>query len=107
VGLETLDSTTATYTFSNPQLGTLTYQRSSDGLSLATVTVDIKALPKLRQIVYRRPDQTGENGLFNSNFEGRAYYRFGDVVRLKNKDERYELSLNNARNSLRNNNQLQ
>lgn len=58
MGLETLDSTTATYTFSNPQLGTLTYQRSSDGLSLATVTVDIKALPKLRQIVYRRPDQT-------------------------------------------------
>lgn len=79
VGLETLDSTTTTYTYSNPQLGTLTYQRSDDGRSLATVTVNIKQLPGLQQIVYRNPEQSGENGWL-SKFNGRAYYRFGDVV---------------------------
>ena len=90
VGLETLDSTTATYTYSNPQLGTLTYHRSNDGVSLATVDVDIRQLPRLKQIVYRNPKQSDENGLFSSEFPGRAYYRFGDVVRLKNKDAKYE-----------------
>lgn len=80
IGLETLDSTTATYTYTNPQLGTLTYQRSQDGLSLATVTVDVKQLPGLRQIVYTSPDLSGKNGWL-SKFDGRAYYRFGDVVR--------------------------
>ena len=89
IGLATLDSTTATYTYSNPQLGTLTYQRSSDGLSLATVTVDVKAVPGLRQITYRTPDQSGKNGWF-SKFDGRAYYRFGDVVCLQNADMKNE-----------------
>ena len=81
VGLETMDSTTTSYTWTNPLLGTLTYERSNDGLSLATVTVAIKAVPRLQKIVYRRPGQTGENLFFSGDFDGRAYYRFGDVVR--------------------------
>lgn len=89
VGLEKLDSTTESYTYSNPQLGTLTYRRSHDGRSLATVSVDVKQVPGLQQIVYCNPAASGENSWL-SNFDGRAYYRFGDVVRVTNSEMKYE-----------------
>ncbi|MBR4897162.1 MAG: hypothetical protein IKZ48_00010, partial [Prevotella sp.] len=41
----------------------------------ATVDVSIKAVPHLQKIIYRVGGE-GDNG----SFEGRAYYRFGDVV---------------------------
>lgn len=46
-------------------------------------------MPRLKQIVYRRPDQTDKNSLFGSSFNNRAYYRFGDVV-MRKKDMRNE-----------------
>ena len=89
VGLETMDSTTATHTYENPQLGTLVYQRSNDGVSLARVAVNIKCMPQLQEIVFRNPNQSDNNGMFGPKFEGRAYYRFGDVVKkhVKGVDE--------------------
>ena len=57
--------------------GTLTYKKSRDGQSWATVEVDIKQLPGLKRIVYCAPDQMGLNG----DFTGNAYYRFGDVIK--------------------------
>jgi hypothetical protein len=62
--------------------GTLTYKKSRDGQSWATVDVDIKQLPGLKRIVYCAPDQMGLNG----SFDGNAYYRFGDVVTKPNSD---------------------
>ena len=65
-------------------MGTMTYQKSQDGKSWATVDVDIKQVPHLRRIIYRNPEQTDDNAEFN----GCAYYRFGDVVSrdIRNKD---------------------
>ena len=62
--------------------GSLTYTKTTDGTSWATVDVDIKQLPGLKRIVYCSPDQMGLNG----NFVGNAYYRFGDVISKKNSD---------------------
>ncbi len=68
---------TATHTFSDPDVGTLTWTKSADGRSWATVDVDIKQLPKLKTIVYQSPEQGNDNG----KFDGKSYYRFGDVLR--------------------------
>ena len=43
-------------------------------------------MPGLSQIVYKTPEQIGEN----ASFKGTAYYRFGDVVKKLNKDGEYD-----------------
>ena len=79
--------TTATqdYTYQNDLVGTLTY-RKTGGSSIATVDVSIKQMPGLSQIIYKTPEQIGEN----ASFKGTAYYRFGDVVKKLNKDGEYD-----------------
>ena len=71
-----VDENTTTYTYKNDAVGTLTYNKVTDGTAWATVDVSIKQMPHLQKIVYRSPEQAGDNG----KFDGRAYYRFGDVV---------------------------
>ena len=68
---------TGTYTFDNPDVGTLTWTKNSDGKAWATVDVNIKQIPRLKTIVYQSPEQGNENG----KFDGKSYYRFGDVVK--------------------------
>ena len=70
-----IDENTPTYTYSDPEVGTLAYTRSGTAAEWASVDVNIKQLPRLRKIIYR---QGGEGT--NGNFAGKAYYRFGDVV---------------------------
>ncbi|MCR5197187.1 MAG: hypothetical protein K6D55_00185, partial [Prevotella sp.] len=87
-GLEdgTVDENTATYTWQDDAVGTLTYTKTQDGSSLATVDVAIRQIPGLRQIVYLTAAQQGKNG----DFPGTAWYRFGDVVSKFNADDRME-----------------
>ena len=86
-GLLGTSITTATqdYTYQNDLVGTLTY-RKTGGASLATIDVSIQQMPGLSQIVYKTPEQIGEN----ASFKGTAYYRFGDVVKKLNKDGEYD-----------------
>ena len=70
-----IDEDTPTYTYSDPEVGTLTYTRGGTEAEWATVDVNIKQVPRLRKIIYR---QGGEGT--NGDFAGKAYYRFGDVV---------------------------
>ncbi|MBP5425451.1 MAG: hypothetical protein J6Y33_05185 [Prevotella sp.] len=81
-----IDETTQTYTWSDPAVGTLTYNKTQDGTSLATVDVSIKQVPQLRQIVYLTAEQQGKNG----DFPGTAWYRFGDVISKPNADGNME-----------------
>ena len=75
VGAKGIDENTPTYTWSDPDIGTMTYTRGGTAAEWATVDVSIKAVPHLQKIIYRVGGE-GDNG----SFEGRAYYRFGDVV---------------------------
>ena len=68
---------TPSFTYSDPDVGTLTYTRTNDGKSWATVDVNIKQVPGLKKIVYQSAEQAGTNG----SFRGTAYYRFGDVIK--------------------------
>ena len=86
IGEDKIDESTAEYTYQNDAVGTLTYHKSTDGKSWATVDVSIKQMPRLERIIYMRPSQGGDNG----SFEGTAYYRFGDVVEKTNADGGYE-----------------
>ena len=70
---------TANYTYQNDIVGKLTY-RKTGGSSLAIVDVSIPKMPGLSQIVYKTPEQMGQN----ASFQGTAYYRFGDVVTKTN-----------------------
>ena len=72
-----IDENTPSYTWNDDQLGTMTYTKTNDGKSWATVDVNIKQIPGLQKIIYRSPEQGDNNG----DFEGTAYYRFGDIVR--------------------------
>ena len=81
-----IDEDTQTYTWNDDQLGTMTYTKSNDGKSWATVDVSIKQIPHLQKIIYRSPEQADNNG----HFDGTAYYRFGDVVSKKNADGKEE-----------------
>ena len=76
---------TADYTYQNDIVGTLTY-RKTGGASLATVDVSIKQMPGLSQIIYKTPEQMGQN----ASFSGTAYYRFGDVVTKTNSSGKTE-----------------
>jgi len=73
-----IDENTPTYTWTDEKLGTMTYTKVTDGTAWATVDVNIKQVPQLQKIIFRSPDQGDENAAF----KGRAYYRFGDVVRV-------------------------
>ena len=72
----TVDEDTPSYTWSNPVVGTLTYTKNTDGQCLATVDVNIRQVPNLRQIVYLTPEQAGTNFGAYTN----CYYHFGDVI---------------------------
>ena len=76
-----ITESTQDYTYQNDVVGTLTYHKTG-GASLATVDVSIKQMPGLSQIIYKTPEQMGQN----ESFSGTAYYRFGDVVAKENKD---------------------
>ena len=76
----TVTTETASYTWSDPDVGTLTYTKTDNDASLATVDVDIRQVPGLRQIVYLTPEQAGDNAGDYHN----CYYRFGDVISRKN-----------------------
>ena len=81
VGAE-IDENTTSYTWKDDKMGTMTYTKVTDGTAWATVEVNIKQVPQLQKIIFRSPDQGDENAAF----KGRAYYRFGDVVRRKVKE---------------------
>ena len=81
-----IDENTTEYTWQQDGVGTMTYTKTNDGKSWATVDVSIKQIPHLQKIIYRSPAQADNNG----HFDGTAYYRFGDVVKKKNSDGNYE-----------------
>ena len=70
-----IDENTPSYTYSDPDVGTLTYTRGGTADEWASVEVSIKQVPRLRKIIYRE----GGEGT-NASFAGKAWYRFGDVV---------------------------
>ncbi len=71
-----IDENTTTYNWSDPEIGTMTYTKGGTQENWATVDVDIKAVPHLKQIIYKAAGE-GDNGTFDG---GKAYYRFGDVI---------------------------
>ena len=80
-----IDENTTSYTWKDDKMGTMTYTKNTDGSAWATVEVNIKQVPQLQKIIFRSPDQGDENAAF----KGRAYYRFGDVVRRRVKDDKF------------------
>ena len=86
VNVYTITEQTPTYTWSNPEVGTLTYTKMDGPTSWAEVKVDIPSIPHLSKIIYRSVEQSGENG----SFSYAAYYRFGDVVKRNNDDGKEE-----------------
>ncbi len=76
VGTTKVNENTASYSYSDPDVGTLTYTKGDGATAWATVDVNIKQIPHLSKIIYRQAGE-GENGKFN----GKAYYRFGDVIK--------------------------
>ena len=81
VGVSDVDENTTSRTWSDPDVGTLTYTKVTDGTAWATVDVSIKQVPNLEKIIYREPSQGDENGGVSGGKI--AYYRFGDVVSRK------------------------
>ena len=77
-----IDENTTSYTWSDANVGTLTYTKGDGSTAWATVDVNIKQIPHLQKIIYRSPAQAGDN----SGFKGTAYYRFGDIVKKQNSD---------------------
>ena len=69
-------ASTSSYTYNDPDVGTMKWTKSTDGTSWATVEVKIKQVPHLERIVYCTLEQMGENASKNWT----AYYRFGDVI---------------------------
>jgi hypothetical protein len=77
VGAIGIDENTTSFPWKDDKMGTMTYTKVTDGTAWATVDVNIKQVPKLQKIIFRAPEQ-GDN---NAAFKGRAYYRFGDVIK--------------------------
>ena len=73
-----IDEDTRTHTFYDPEVGTLEWNLDGSGKYWATVDVSIAAIPSLRQIVFRSPQQGDSNGSVGD--DGSAWYRFGDVI---------------------------
>ena len=76
VGTTKVDENTTTFTYRDDDVGELIYTKGDGTTAWATVDVNIKQLPHLSRIIYRQAGE-GENG----KFSGKAYYRFGDVVK--------------------------
>ncbi len=74
-----VDENTTSRTWSDPEMGTMTYTKGDGTTAWATVDVNIKQIPHLTKIIFREPSQGDDN----AGFKGRAYYRFGDVVALQ------------------------
>ena len=85
VDVSSINENTSSYEWKDENVGTLTYTKTTDGSSWATVDVSIKQMPHLQKIIYQTPSQIGTN----ASFSGTAYYRFGDVVQriYKGKEE--------------------
>ena len=85
VGVDDVDENTESREWSDPDVGTLTYHKVTDGTAWATVDVNISQVRGLDKIIYREPSQGDENGGTGGKI---AYYRFGDVVsrEVENKD---------------------
>ena len=77
-----ISESTPTYTWTQAEVGTLTYTKLDGNTAWAEVQVNIPAIPHLSKIIYRSVEQSGENG----SFSHAAYYRFGDVVKRTNDD---------------------
>ncbi len=84
-----INENTASYKWSDPEIGSMTYNKGGTAAEWATVDVDIKAVPGLQKIIYREGGE-GDNG----KFEGKAYYRFGDVV-SRQVEVKYDQKKNN------------
>ena len=82
-----IDENTSEYIWKDEKMGTMTYTKADDGKAWATVAVSIKQVPQLQKIIYRSVDQSDAN--VSGNFKGRAYYRFGDVVRRKVQEDKF------------------
>lgn len=74
-----ITETTASYTYQSKQVGTLTWNLTTDNTSWATVDVNIPAVPGLKKIIYRSAEQGDVNSDVGNG--GSAYYRFGDVLK--------------------------
>jgi len=72
-----ISSTTATDTWQQDDLGSMTFTALNQPACFATVDVSIKQLPQLTQLRFVPVTAFGDNGTFN----GDPYYRFGDVVK--------------------------
>jgi len=88
VGDRNITESTTSHEWSDPEVGTLTYRKVTDGTAWAEVTVDIPAVPHLTKIIYRSAEQGNTNGGVTNG--GRAYYRFGDVISRTNADGKLE-----------------
>ena len=83
-----ITETTSTKEWKNDAVGSLTWHLTGDDTSWATVDVNIPSVPGLHKIIYRSPDQGDVNGSVGDN--GSAYYRFGDVIKLKRAEDNEE-----------------
>jgi hypothetical protein len=81
VGAE-IDENTPSYTWTDEKMGKMIYTKGNGTTAWAEVDVDIKQVRPFTKIIYCTPEMLGEN----KAFKGRAYYRFGDVVRRKVKE---------------------
>ena len=75
---EDIDLSESMHEWSDPDVGTLIYRKTDDGKSWAEVEVSIPQMPALKKIIYRSPEQGGDNAA-KGNFT--CYYRFGDIVK--------------------------
>jgi len=64
------------FTFSNDQVGTVSYRHGTDANTLGVISVDVKQIPGLQEIrlVKQLPENAG----------GDPYYQCGDLVKYKN-----------------------
>ena len=69
VGVESIDENTPSYTWTNPEVGTLTYTKMS-GTAWAEVKVDIPSVPHLSKLIYRSAEQGDTNASFRPGGEG-------------------------------------
>jgi hypothetical protein len=76
IGATDIDETTETYTWTDEKMGSMTYTKGDGTTAWATVEVNIKQV-RITKIIFREPSQGDEN----ASLKGRAYYRFGDVVK--------------------------
>ena len=71
-----IDENTPSYTWTDEKMGSMTYTKGDGTTAWATVDVNIKQV-RITKIIFREPSQGDEN----ASLKGRAYYRFGDVIK--------------------------